>query len=201
MRTLPARHWIARAGYVFTGVTVLSEVAQRLMMMSGSDASTFAAEYGRAATSRMNEVASTPSQRDIASPADRTRNLRANIRLAAAAPSRRMCHDAVKDDCDLSGDSDLCLPHTDPLGELHAPGLEGRPLLCPIEKYGGGLKQVGSEKPVAPSRYLAVDVSFARLVAPRCKAEVGADCQRRQWVIDRMAESQGGHHADTGNGY
>jgi hypothetical protein len=92
MRTLPARHWIARAGYVFTGVTVLSEVAQRLMMMSGSDASTFAAEYGRAATSRMNEVASTPSQRDIASPADRTRNLRANIRLAAAAPSRRMCH-------------------------------------------------------------------------------------------------------------
>ena len=61
---------------VIAGVMVLSEVAQRLMMMSGSGASTFAAEYGQAATSRMNEVATTPSQRDIASPADRTRNLR-----------------------------------------------------------------------------------------------------------------------------
>ena len=38
---------------------VLSEVAQRLMMMSGSGASTSAAEYGQAATSRMNEVATT----------------------------------------------------------------------------------------------------------------------------------------------
>ena len=55
---------------------VLSEVAQRLMMMSGSGASTCAAEYGQAATSRMNEVATTPSQRDIASPADRARNLK-----------------------------------------------------------------------------------------------------------------------------
>lgn len=45
------------------GAVLLSEVAQRLMMMSGSGASTFAAEYGRAATSRINEVASTPSQR------------------------------------------------------------------------------------------------------------------------------------------
>ena len=38
---------------------VLSEVAQRLMMMSGSGASTSAAEYSQAATSRMNEVATT----------------------------------------------------------------------------------------------------------------------------------------------
>ena len=53
---------------VLTGVMVLSEVAWRLMMMSGSSASTFAAEYGRAVTSRINEVAST----HIASPADRT---------------------------------------------------------------------------------------------------------------------------------
>ncbi|APG09749.1 hypothetical protein BKD09_15525 [Bradyrhizobium japonicum] len=41
------------------GIMVLSEVAQRLMMMSGADASTSAAGYGRAATSRMNEVATT----------------------------------------------------------------------------------------------------------------------------------------------
>jgi hypothetical protein len=35
---------------------VLSEVAQRLMMMSGSDASTCPAECGQAAASRLNEV-------------------------------------------------------------------------------------------------------------------------------------------------
>ena len=111
----------------FAGVTVLSEVAQRLMMMSGPGASTFAAEYGRAATSRMNEVASTPSQRDIASPADRTRNLRANSNWLRLPPVEGCAidPDAVKDDCDLSGDRNLCLAHADPLGELHAPDLEG----------------------------------------------------------------------------
>ena len=41
------------------GVMLLSEVAQRLMMMSGLDASTSAAGYGQAATSRMNEVVTT----------------------------------------------------------------------------------------------------------------------------------------------
>ncbi len=38
---------------------VLSEVAWRLMMMSGSDASTCWAECGRAAASRLNEVVAT----------------------------------------------------------------------------------------------------------------------------------------------
>jgi hypothetical protein len=38
---------------------VLSEVAKRLMMMSGSGASTCAAVYGRAATSRLTEVTTT----------------------------------------------------------------------------------------------------------------------------------------------
>jgi hypothetical protein len=38
---------------------VLSEVAKRLMMMSGAGASTCAAECGRPATSRINEVATT----------------------------------------------------------------------------------------------------------------------------------------------
>jgi len=38
---------------------VLSEVARRLMMMSGSDASTCGAECGRAAASRFNEVVTT----------------------------------------------------------------------------------------------------------------------------------------------
>jgi hypothetical protein len=38
---------------------VLSEVAKRLMMMSGSGASTCPAECGRTAASRLNEVATT----------------------------------------------------------------------------------------------------------------------------------------------
>jgi 4-diphosphocytidyl-2C-methyl-D-erythritol kinase len=41
------------------GVMVLSEVARRLMMMSGSGASTCTAGYGRAATSRLTEVITT----------------------------------------------------------------------------------------------------------------------------------------------
>jgi hypothetical protein len=71
---------------VFAGVMVLSEVAQRLMMMSGSGASTSAAEYSQAATSRMNEVATTPSQQDIASPADRTRNFTKSDQASFAWP-------------------------------------------------------------------------------------------------------------------
>lgn len=43
----------------FAGVTVLSEVAERLMMMSGSGASTCATEYGRTVASRNNEVTQT----------------------------------------------------------------------------------------------------------------------------------------------
>jgi hypothetical protein len=71
---------------VFAGVMVLSEVAQRLMMMSGLGASTSAAEYGQAVTSRMNEVATTPSQRDIASPADRTGNFTKSDQASFAWP-------------------------------------------------------------------------------------------------------------------
>jgi hypothetical protein len=41
------------------GVMVLSEVAKRLMMMSGSGASTCATECGRSATSRLTEVTTT----------------------------------------------------------------------------------------------------------------------------------------------
>jgi hypothetical protein len=54
----PARFGVVGPDAI-AGVMVLSEVAQRLMMMSGADASTSAAGYGRTATSRMNEVATT----------------------------------------------------------------------------------------------------------------------------------------------
>jgi hypothetical protein len=89
--TCPAGQGIRSPGLVdvFAGVMVLSEVAQRLMMMSGSDASTSAAEYSQAATSRMNEVATTPSQRDIASPADRTRNFTKSDQASFAWPQSK----------------------------------------------------------------------------------------------------------------
>jgi hypothetical protein len=44
---------------VIAGVMVLSEVVERLMMMSGSDASSCAAECGQAAASRLTEVVAT----------------------------------------------------------------------------------------------------------------------------------------------
>ena len=54
---------------------VLSEVARRLMMMSGPGASTCATTYGRAAASRINEVATTTVPADIAGPVNRVRIL------------------------------------------------------------------------------------------------------------------------------
>ena len=44
---------------VIAGVMVLSEVVKRLMMMSGSDASSYAAECGQATASRFIEVVAT----------------------------------------------------------------------------------------------------------------------------------------------
>jgi pimeloyl-ACP methyl ester carboxylesterase len=108
-----------------------------------------------------------------------------------AAPVERGAIDpnAVKDDGDLAGNGDLRLFHTYSLCELHSPGLEGGPFFGPIKQNGRRLEQVSSEKPVAPSRYLATCVSFPRLIAPRCKAEIGADCRDRSEagrVIDRI---------------
>jgi hypothetical protein len=62
---LSARYWylVGRAQRdridAIAGVMVLSEVARRLMMMSGSGASTCSTECGRAATSRLTEVTTT----------------------------------------------------------------------------------------------------------------------------------------------
>jgi hypothetical protein len=93
------------------------------MMMSGSGASTFAAECGRTATSRLTEVTTTSGT----SPVRRTgpgtcEQISDWLRLA---PVERCAidPDAVENHGDLSGDGDLCLLHADPLGELHAPGL------------------------------------------------------------------------------
>ena len=56
-------HLVGRVQHVridaIAGVMVLSEVAKRLMMMSGSGASTCTTECGRSATSRLTEVTTT----------------------------------------------------------------------------------------------------------------------------------------------
>ena len=81
----------------------------------------------------------------------------------------------MENDGDLTRDGDLRLLHANPLCKLHPPGLEGGPFLGPIKQNGRRLEQVGAEKPVAPSRYLAAGVSFPRLFAPRRNAKICAD--------------------------
>ena len=73
------------------GVMVLSEVAQRLMMMSGSGASTCPAECGRAATSRLTEVTTTTVPAGHCRPVEnRARISQDMIRPALPGPTRRM---------------------------------------------------------------------------------------------------------------
>lgn len=71
-----------------------------------------------------------------------------------------------------------------------------------MKQNGRCLEKVSPEKTVAPSGYLAIDVSFARLAAPRRKTQIGADAGCRseaRWIIDCMAERQGCHNADARN--
>lgn len=87
IHALPARHWIAGAGAdVFAGVMVLSGVAQRLMIMSGSGASTSAAEYSQAAHQPIEQGRQHRSQRNIASPANRTRNFTKSDQASFGCP-------------------------------------------------------------------------------------------------------------------
>src|SRR3954463_2003404 len=44
-------------------------------------------------------------------------------RRVAPVERRAIDPNAVEDHCDLAGNGDLCLFHTDPLRELHSPGL------------------------------------------------------------------------------
>jgi hypothetical protein len=78
----------------------------------------------------------------------------------------------VENHGDLPCNGDLRFLYADSLRELHSPGLKGGPFLRPIKQNGRRFEQVASEKPVAPSRYRATGVSFARLVAPRGKAQI-----------------------------
>lgn len=118
-----------------------SEPARRLMMMSGSGASTCPMECGRAATSRLTEVSTPPSQRDIASPADRARNC--EIRSGRLPLERRAVDpDAAESHGDPPGNGGLRLLRSDPLCELHSRGLEGGPFLGPIKQNGCRLEQV-----------------------------------------------------------
>jgi len=111
---------------------------KRLMMMSGSGASSFATECGRAATQPIDR-GHHDHRPSGTSPARRTGPGTCKIRSGRrVAPVERRAIDpnAVKDHSDLARNCDLCLFHTDPLRELHSPGLEGRPFFGPIEKDG-----------------------------------------------------------------
>jgi hypothetical protein len=65
---------------------VLSEVAKRLMMMSGSGASTCPAECGRAAASLFNEVTTTTVPAGHRRPLNQARNLRVGVQAAFIVP-------------------------------------------------------------------------------------------------------------------
>src|SRR5271156_5957144 len=157
---------------------VLSEVAKRLMMMSGSGASTCTAECG---TNRHQPIdrGHHDHRRSGTSPARRTGPGTCETRLGrlrlAPVERRSVDPDAVENHGNLPCNGDLRFLHANSLRELYSPGLKRRPFLRPIKQNGRRFEQVASEKPVAPSRYLASGVSFARLVAPRGKAQIGAD--------------------------
>ena len=70
------------------GVTVLSEVAERLMMIFGAGALTCATKCGRTAFSRLTKVAQPPSQRDIAGDTYAGDRYSKKIRPPSAGPIR-----------------------------------------------------------------------------------------------------------------
>lgn len=104
---------------------VLSEVAKRLMMMSGSDASTSAVECDRGATSRMNEVVTTTVPAGHQWPGEPGQELADRSGGAGLSPFKgsTVDPDAVKDGGDLAGNGNLCLLHADPLREFHPQAL------------------------------------------------------------------------------
>jgi hypothetical protein len=156
---------------------VLSEVAERLMMMSGAGASTCATECGRTAASRNNEVTQTtvPAGHRRRGGPSREQKKASGFRWLAPFEGGAVDPDAMKDYGNLSGDSDLSLFRADPLGELHAPSFQAGPFLSSVQQHGCRLKQVGSEQSIAPARYSAVCVSLTGLIAPRREPEIGTD--------------------------
>jgi len=92
---------------------VLSEVAERLMMMSGSGASTCGAEYGRAVTSRLTEVTTTTVPAGHRQPGGPDQELMRRDQAGFAWPSRTTCRrpDAVENHGDLPCNGDLRFLH------------------------------------------------------------------------------------------
>ena len=107
---------------------VLSEVVERLMMMSGSDASTCPAECGQAATSRLTEVVATTvpaGHRRLGRTEPGTLKPRSGDLWLAPLERRAVHPDAMEDHGDFSSDGNFRFLHSNPLCEFHAPGLEG----------------------------------------------------------------------------
>ena len=149
--------------------------------MSGSGASTCGAEYGQAVTSRFTEVTTTTVPAGHRQPGGPDQEL---MRCDQAGFAWPQSNDVPSTQMQwritaiFRAMATFAFLRADLLRELHSPGLKRRPFLRPIKQNGRRLEQVASEKPVAPSRYLATGVSFARLVAPRGKAQIGADWSR-----------------------
>lgn len=96
---------------VVAGVTVLSEVVERLMMMSGPGASTCPTECGRTAPSRLNEAATTTVPADIAGLENWVENFKSGSPRFGRSPLERSAvnPDAIEDHSDLARDRDLRL--------------------------------------------------------------------------------------------
>ena len=147
------------------GVTVLSEVDERLMMMIGCDASSTAAKYGLAAFSRNTEVIPPPSRRGhrrllVGEPTN-SWHLLGLGGLGLAPLERGPVHpDAMQNDGELARDRNLRLLQTDALGQPHAPGLQPRPALRAMKQNAGGLVEVTPQQAIAPSRDLTFPIQF-----------------------------------------
>jgi hypothetical protein len=126
---------------------VLSEVVERLMMMSRLGASTCPTECGGTATSRLNEVATTTVPADIAGPVNRVRNFKSGSYCFGRSPLERRAVDpnAIEDHSDLACDGNLCFFHSDPLCKLHPLGLEGRPLFGAVKQNRCRFEQIGTQ--------------------------------------------------------
>ncbi len=122
---------------VFARVMVLSEVAQRLMMMSGSDALNVCSgvQSSRNQPNERGRHNTVPAgHRQSGRPDQELYKIGSGFLHLAPVKGCAVDPNTVKNDGDFARDGDLCLSHADPLGELHAPSLERAPFLLSIKQ-------------------------------------------------------------------
>ena len=178
------------------------------MLMSGSDALTYGAQFALGSCSQLSEVTATTvpvgHHRSGVSPAISDCHGGSSFHLAPPFKGRAVDPDAMKDEREFSRHGDLRLLRADALGEPEAPCLEGAPSFRPMQEYGGSFEEIGSQQSVAPARDPAIAVSLAGLLASWRQAEIGADFRgttKAGRVIDSVAEGQGRDDADARDGH